>query len=59
METPQDPLTIRERVSIHLLLLAVKLIKPYQFEHQFKDTIENIHSLLNEKEEKLDKVDKV
>ena len=31
------PLTVRERLAIWLLLYAIQIVHPYEYEHQFKE----------------------
>jgi hypothetical protein len=40
------PLNIRTRLAIRLLLLCVKLLAPYSFEHQFQSYFKQIEDEL-------------
>lgn len=50
--TPDKPLTTREKIILRLVLFTIQMLKPYDFEYQFKDTIIKIAELLNSEQEK-------
>jgi len=43
-----NKLTIRERLTIHLVLLLIKIIKPYQYSHEYKAEWDGLNKLINE-----------
>lgn len=49
--TNDKKLNLRTKLALKILLLMVKVISPYQFEHQFKAELEKIDSLITEIEE--------
>lgn len=45
----KDPMGIRERIAVQLILLAIQILSPYQFKHEFKDDFNEIAELLTDK----------
>lgn len=41
------PLSKRERIAIRLLLFLIGLIAPWQYDHQFKETLEALKKELD------------
>lgn len=41
------PMNIRQKLSIRLIFLAVKIVAPYEYEHQFQKEWDDIQKLLN------------
>jgi hypothetical protein len=41
-EDAKPNLTMREKVAIHLILLAISFIKPWQYTHEAKEFIKEI-----------------
>jgi hypothetical protein len=46
METEEKQLTIREKITLVLVLFLVKMLKPYKFDSDFKDTWEEVTKLV-------------
>jgi len=46
MAEPKADLTPRERLVCRILILIVKILKPYDFEHQFQDDFKGIQEAL-------------
>ena len=44
----QDKLTLREKFALTLILLAFKVVRPYKYEHEFKEQLEKLNLLLKE-----------
>lgn len=42
----KTPLTIRERLVIWFVLLIVRVLAPWEYEHQFKEVIGEITDIL-------------
>ena len=42
-ETPQieKPLTVREKMTIHLIICLIKLLKPFNYTHVIEHTLED------------------
>lgn len=41
----KEELTIREKITIRLVIFLIQLLKPYQFESQFKDVLDSLKEL--------------
>ena len=48
LEQQEKPLTIREKLSIHLILLLIKVIKPYDWRHELDTELEKVDKLLEQ-----------
>lgn len=46
METTNQELSIREKITIKLILFIIQIIKPYEYEHTVKEHIEHITELI-------------
>lgn len=46
MET-NNKLTIKQKISIHLILLIIQILKPFDYEHQYTAAIKEIKEMLN------------
>ena len=42
LETQQTPLTIREKMTIYLMIALIKVIKPFGWEHELDKTFEDV-----------------
>jgi hypothetical protein len=38
----------RERIAINLILFCIKIIKPFQYSHEFKEEFEKLTKAVNE-----------
>ena len=47
VEQIDKPLTIRERLTIALLMLIIKVIKPFNWGHEFDKAFKDVEELLN------------
>jgi hypothetical protein len=47
VEQIDKPLTIRERLTIALLILIIKVIKPFSWGHEFDKAFKDVEELLN------------
>jgi len=43
---PKADLTKRERVAVYLIIWAVKIISPWEYDHQQKDWIAELKAML-------------
>lgn len=41
-----SPLSRRERLVVYLILLLVRILQPWEYEHEFKATLEEVSTLL-------------
>ena len=41
-----ESLSVRERITVILVMFLVQLIAPYQYEHQFKPIFDDIKELM-------------
>lgn len=48
--TNEKKLNLRTKLALKILLFMVKVISPYQFEHQFQKELEAIDKLITEVE---------
>ncbi len=48
-EKMNENLTIKERLVVRLVMFLIKMIEPYEYEHQFKELYEDISTISNEK----------
>jgi hypothetical protein len=46
------PLTIREKIVMKLVILIIQMLKPYEYEYQFKEAFRALDGLIMEKEAK-------
>jgi len=44
----KDKLNLREKLAITLIIFAIKIIKPYQYDHEHKELFQKFDSLLKE-----------
>lgn len=44
----KEPITKRERITIWLILMAIQILSPWEYEHQFKDIIAAIKGEVNQ-----------
>ena len=42
----EDPLTIREKIVVRLVLFVIQMLEPYQYEHQFKEWAADMRALI-------------
>lgn len=42
-----EQLPMRTKLAVRLLLLAVKILSPYKFEHRFEEEFKEINELLS------------
>ncbi|MCK9461442.1 MAG: hypothetical protein M0R80_17565 [Proteobacteria bacterium] len=51
----KDELTTREKISIRLIILLIKIVKPFSWDHEFSNAIKPVEQLIDglksEKEE--------
>lgn len=45
----KDPLNVRERLAIGLVLLGIQILNPYKFKHEFQDDFNDLKELLTGK----------
>lgn len=45
----KEPLNIRQRLAISLLLLCVQLLDPYKFKHEYQDEFNDLKELVTGK----------
>lgn len=55
MSTKQDwknnePLSLRQRLALKLLMIAIQIVNPYEYKHQFEKQWDDITKSLGEKE---------
>lgn len=48
MAKAQTNLTVKEKLSIRLLILAIKIIGPWEYSHEFTDLFKKIEEDLKE-----------
>ena len=46
-EVVTTPLTIREKMVIHLLIALIKIIKPFNYSHEFDNLTKEFKELMN------------
>lgn len=44
----RKPLSIRERLALYLILMAVRMLAPWEYEHQFKEVVGDIGTIWKE-----------
>jgi len=49
--TNDKQLNLRSRIALKLLLLAIKVVEPYQFGHQFEEDYKKLNDLIDGKPE--------
>ncbi len=42
----EQPLTIREKIVVRLVLFVIQMLEPYKYEHQFKEWTADIRELI-------------
>jgi len=47
MENKDKEISIREKIVIRLVLFLIQMIKPYEFEHQFKEYFKEMKQLID------------
>ena len=45
------PLSIRERLVLWLIMLAIRILAPWEYEHQFTEVVQEIVTLVKGTEE--------
>jgi hypothetical protein len=45
----KDPISLRSRLAIGLILLAIQLLDPYKFKHEFQDDFNDLKEALTGK----------
>lgn len=45
----KDPLNIRQKLAIQLILLALQILDPYKFKHEFQDDFNDLKEALTGK----------
>jgi uncharacterized protein YfkK (UPF0435 family) len=45
--TNDEEPSLRVRIALKLLLLAVQILDPYKYKHEYKEDFEELHALLN------------
>lgn len=46
--TNDKALNLRSRIALKLILLAIKVVEPYQFGHQFTEDYNKLNELIDE-----------
>jgi len=45
-------LNVRQKIALRFILLAISLLEPYQFKHQFEQEFEDLKALIKGEKEK-------
>lgn len=43
-----EKITIKEKIIINLFIIIIKILKPYQYSHEFDKEFESVKKLINE-----------
>lgn len=46
--TNEKPLNLRTRIALKLIIIAVKIIEPYQFQHEFEKDWKELETIINQ-----------
>lgn len=48
IEQQDKPLSIREKLTIHLLILLIKVIKPFAWNHELTNSLDELKAILKD-----------